>query len=90
VCPLREFYHTLCAEVGASTKKNAFCIFCRKSIVTSALVEGPGDVYIFVPSALIYVNRSSIKKTTSRRGPSKSLFKAISLHHDTSSNPRRN
>ena len=32
---------------GSTTKKNAFCSFCRKSYRdVGPLVEGPGDVYI--------------------------------------------
>ena len=32
---------------GGTTKKNAFCSFCRKSYRdVGPLVEGPGDVYI--------------------------------------------
>ncbi len=62
---------------GTSTsKKNAFCSFCRKSYRdVGPLVEGPGDVYIC--SECIELCQSILDQETRRRGPTKSLFNDI-------------
>src|SRR6476660_2298237 len=56
---------------GASTsKKNAFCSFCRKSYRdVGPLVEGPGDVYI--------CGQSILEQEQRRRGGTKPLFPRI-------------
>jgi ATP-dependent Clp protease ATP-binding subunit ClpX len=60
----------------SSTKKNAFCSFCRKSYRdVGPLVEGPGDVYIC--SECIELCQSILDQEQKRRGPSKSLFDDI-------------
>src|SRR3954464_6583898 len=57
---------------GASTtKKNAFCSFCRKSHRdVGPLVEGPGDVYIC--GECIDLCQSIIEQERKRRGSGKS------------------
>ncbi|MFG0253481.1 MAG: ATP-dependent Clp protease ATP-binding subunit ClpX [Rhodopirellula sp. JB053] len=61
---------------SASTKKNAFCSFCRKSYRdVGPLVEGPGDVYIC--AECIDLCQSILDQEQRRRGPSKSLFSEI-------------
>ncbi|EMI41190.1 ATP-dependent Clp protease ATP-binding subunit ClpX [Rhodopirellula sp. SWK7] len=61
---------------SASTKKNAFCSFCRKSYRdVGPLVEGPGDVYIC--AECIDLCQSILDQEQRRRGPSKSLFNEI-------------
>jgi len=58
---------------GSSTKKNAFCSFCRKSYRdVGPLVEGPGDVYIC--AECIDLCQSILEQEERRRGPSKQLF----------------
>ncbi|TWU07482.1 ATP-dependent Clp protease ATP-binding subunit ClpX [Stieleria varia] len=60
----------------SSTKKNAFCSFCRKSYRdVGPLVEGPGDVYIC--GECIELCQSILDQEQRRRGPSKSLFSDI-------------
>ncbi|MDA8745909.1 ATP-dependent Clp protease ATP-binding subunit ClpX [Rubripirellula amarantea] len=60
----------------SSTKKNAFCSFCRKSYRdVGPLVEGPGDVYIC--SECIELCQSILDQEERRRGPSKTLFNEI-------------
>ena len=61
---------------GSSTKKNAFCSFCRKSYRdVGPLVEGPGDVYIC--AECIDLCQSILEQEERRRGPSKQLFRDI-------------
>src|SRR6056297_2002727 len=60
----------------SSSKKNAFCSFCRKSYRdVGPLVEGPGDVYIC--GECIELCQSILDQEQRRRGPSKSLFNEI-------------
>ncbi len=60
----------------STTKKNAFCSFCRKSYRdVGPLVEGPGDVYIC--GECIELCQSILDQEQRRRGPSKSLFTDI-------------
>ncbi|MDZ4853041.1 MAG: ATP-dependent Clp protease ATP-binding subunit ClpX [Pirellulaceae bacterium] len=67
---------------GASTtKKNAFCSFCRKSYRdVGPLVEGPGDVYIC--GECIELCQSILDQETKRRGPTKKLFNEIPSPRD--------
>jgi ATP-dependent Clp protease ATP-binding subunit ClpX len=61
---------------GGTTKKNAFCSFCRKSYRdVGPLVEGPGDVYIC--GECIELCQSILDQEKRRRGTSKQLFTAI-------------
>ena len=61
---------------GGTTKKNAFCSFCRKSYRdVGPLVEGPGDVYIC--GECIDLCQSILEQEKRRRGTSKQLFTAI-------------
>ena len=62
---------------GASTtKKNAFCSFCRKSYRdVGPLVEGPGDVYIC--GECIELCQSILEQERRRRGSGKQLFNKI-------------
>jgi len=61
---------------GGTTKKNAFCSFCRKSYRdVGPLVEGPGDVYIC--GECIELCQSILEQEKRRRGTSKELFTAI-------------
>ncbi|MBC8872331.1 MAG: ATP-dependent Clp protease ATP-binding subunit ClpX [Planctomycetes bacterium] len=61
---------------GSTTKKNAFCSFCRKSYRdVGPLVEGPGDVYIC--GECIDLCQSILEQERQRRGPSKKLFNEI-------------
>jgi ATP-dependent Clp protease ATP-binding subunit ClpX len=61
---------------GGTTKKNAFCSFCRKSYRdVGPLVEGPGDVYICGES--IELCQSILDQEKRRRGTSKQLFSSI-------------
>ncbi len=58
---------------GGTTKKNAFCSFCRKSYRdVGPLVEGPGDVYIC--GECIELCQSILEQERRRRGTSKQLF----------------
>ena len=60
----------------SSTKKNAFCSFCRKSYRdVGPLVEGPGDVYIC--GECIELCQSILDQEQRRRGPVKQLFSRI-------------
>ncbi len=53
---------------AGTTKKNAFCSFCRKSYRdVGPLVEGPGDVYI-CGECIELCSRSSTKATPPRYG----------------------
>ena len=61
---------------GSTTKKNAFCSFCRKSYRdVGPLVEGPGDVYIC--GECIDLCQSILEQEQRRRGSSKQLFDDI-------------
>ena len=61
---------------GGTTKKNAFCSFCRKSYRdVGPLVEGPGDVYIC--GECIDLCQSILEQEQRRRGTSKQLFPEI-------------
>ena len=61
---------------ASSSKKNAFCSFCRKSYRdVGPLVEGPGDVYIC--GECIELCQSILDQEQRRRGPSKTLFDEI-------------
>ncbi len=61
---------------GSTTKKNAFCSFCRKSYRdVGPLVEGPGDVYIC--GECIELCQSILEQERRRRGTSKQLFTRV-------------
>ncbi len=61
---------------GGTTKKNAFCSFCRKSYRdVGPLVEGPGDVYIC--GECIELCQSILDQERKRRGTGKPLFNRI-------------
>ena len=61
---------------SGTTKKNAFCSFCRKSYRdVGPLVEGPGDVYIC--GECIELCQSILDQEQKRRGPAKHLFEEI-------------
>jgi ATP-dependent Clp protease ATP-binding subunit ClpX len=61
---------------GGTTKKNAFCSFCRKSYRdVGPLVEGPGDVYIC--GECIDLCQSILEQEQRRRGSTKQLFNEI-------------
>lgn len=61
---------------GSTTKKNAFCSFCRKSYRdVGPLVEGPGDVYIC--GDCIELCQSILDQERRRRGTSKQLFSQV-------------
>ncbi|HLA85284.1 MAG TPA: ATP-dependent Clp protease ATP-binding subunit ClpX [Thermoguttaceae bacterium] len=61
---------------GSTTKKNAFCSFCRKSYRdVGPLVEGPGDVYIC--GECIELCESILDQERRRRGTGKQLFSKI-------------
>src|SRR5271163_2004936 len=61
---------------SGTTKKNAFCSFCRKSYRdVGPLVEGPGDVYIC--GECIELCQSILEQERRRRGTSKPLFNKI-------------
>ncbi|MBL9125059.1 MAG: ATP-dependent Clp protease ATP-binding subunit ClpX [Planctomycetaceae bacterium] len=61
---------------GGTTKKNAFCSFCRKSYRdVGPLVEGPGDVYIC--GECIELCQSILEQERRRRGTTKQLFSKI-------------
>ena len=61
---------------GGTTKKNAFCSFCRKSYRdVGPLVEGPGDVYIC--GECIDLCHSILDQERKRRGSSKQLFTQV-------------
>src|SRR5260370_25123173 len=61
---------------GGTTKKNAFCSFCRKSYRdVGPLVEGPGDVYIC--GECIELCQSILDQERRRRGVPKTLFTDI-------------
>src|SRR5690348_12338430 len=61
---------------GGTTKKNAFCSFCRKSYRdVGPLVEGPGDVYIC--GECIELCSSILDQERRRRGTGKPIFNRI-------------
>ena len=61
---------------GGTTKKNAFCSFCRKSYRdVGPLVEGPGDVYIC--GECIELCQSILDQEKRRRGTSRPLFTKV-------------
>ncbi|MFP6658855.1 MAG: ATP-dependent Clp protease ATP-binding subunit ClpX [Pirellulales bacterium] len=61
---------------GSTTKKNAFCSFCRKSYRdVGPLVEGPGDVYIC--GDCIELCQSILDQEQRRRGATKPLFTQV-------------
>ncbi|MEM6470128.1 MAG: ATP-dependent Clp protease ATP-binding subunit ClpX [Planctomycetota bacterium] len=61
---------------SSTSKKNAFCSFCRKSYRdVGPLVEGPGDVYIC--AECIELCQSILEQEERRRGPGKQLFNDI-------------
>src|SRR3990172_1852296 len=61
---------------GGTTKKNAFCSFCRKSYRdVGPLVEGPGDVYIC--GGCIELCQSILHQERQRRGSRKQLFTRV-------------
>jgi len=61
---------------GGTTKKNAFCSFCRKSYRdVGPLVEGPGDVYIC--GECIDLCQSILEQERRRRGTSRQSFSKI-------------
>ena len=61
----------------STTKKNAFCSFCRKSYRdVGPLVEGPGDVYI-CGECIELVPKSILDQENRRRGTTKPLFNRI-------------
>jgi ATP-dependent Clp protease ATP-binding subunit ClpX len=63
-------------RTGGTTKKNAFCSFCRKSYRdVGPLVEGPGDVYIC--GECIELCQSILDQERRRRGTTKPLFSKI-------------
>jgi len=63
-------------RTGGTTKKNAFCSFCRKSYRdVGPLVEGPGDVYIC--GECIELCQSILEQERRRRGTTKQLFTRV-------------
>src|SRR5690606_12741741 len=61
---------------GSTSKKNAFCSFCRKSYRdVGPLVEGPGDVYIC--GECIELCQSILDQERRRRGTTKQLFTKV-------------
>ena len=64
---------TTTARRSGTTKKNAFCSFCRKSYRdVGPLVEGPGDVYIC--GECIELCQSILDQERKRRGNTQPLF----------------
>ena len=71
----RDFGNTGRRGAG-TTKKNAFCSFCRKSYRdVGPLVEGPGDVYIC--GECIDLCQSILEQERRRRGTSRPLFNKV-------------
>ena len=61
---------------GGTSKKNAFCSFCRKSYRdVGPLVEGPSDVYIC--GECIDLCQSILEQERRRRGSSKQIFTKV-------------
>ncbi len=74
--PSKETPSTSARRGSGTTKKNAFCSFCRKSYRdVGPLVEGPGDVYIC--GECIELCQSILDQEQRRRGPTKNLFTDI-------------
>ncbi len=72
---------------SGTTKKNAFCSFCRKSYRdVGPLVEGPGDVYIC--GECIDLCQSILEQERRRRGTSKPLFSKIPSPRNAGRAPR--
>jgi len=70
---------------GGTTKKNAFCSFCRKSYRdVGPLVEGPGDVYIC--GECIDLCQSILEQERRRRGTAKQPFQRIPRPREIVSN----
>ena len=66
---------------GGTTKRNAFCSFCRKSYRdVGPLVEGPGDVYIC--GECIDLCQSILEQERRRRGTNKRPFSKIPAPRD--------
>ncbi len=66
---------------GGTTKKNAFCSFCRKSYRdVGPLVEGPGDVYIC--GECIDLCQSILDQDRRRRGTGRETFSKIPTPRD--------
>ena len=66
---------------GGTTKKNAFCSFCRKSYRdVGPLVEGPGDVYIC--GECIDLCQSILEQERRRRGSGKEPFMKVPSPRD--------
>ena len=66
---------------SGTTKKNAFCSFCRKSYRdVGPLVEGPGDVYIC--GECIEVCQSILDQERRRRGSLASSYSRESLRRE--------
>ena len=64
------------ARRSGTTKKNAFCSFCRKSYRdVGPLVEGPGDVYIC--GECIELCQSILDQERKRRGHTQPLFSSV-------------
>jgi ATP-dependent Clp protease ATP-binding subunit ClpX len=75
----REF--TTGRRGGGTTKKNAFCSFCRKSYRdVGPLVEGPGDVYIC--GECIDLCQSILDQERRRRGTGKLPFSKVPTPRD--------
>ena len=69
---------------GGTTKKNAFCSFCRKSYRdVGPLVEGPGDVYIC--GECIELCQSILDQERKRRGTEQAALHATSPRRARSS-----
>jgi ATP-dependent Clp protease ATP-binding subunit ClpX len=61
---------------GSSTKRQAFCSFCRKSYrEVGPLVEGPGDVYIC--GECVELCQSILEQERRRRGVARSLIREV-------------
>ena len=68
---------------GSTTKKNAFCSFCRKSYRdVGPLVEGPEDVYIC--SDCIELCQSILDQEKRRRGSARQTSARSSSAHSRS------
>ncbi len=79
---------------GSTTKKNAFCSFCRKSYRdVGPLVEGPGDVYICgdcIELCQSILDRSGDEEERQNNFSRKSQLLARSLHISTSMSSAKN
>ena len=73
---------------GVTTKRNAFCSFCRKSYRdVGPLVEGPGDVYIC--GECIDLCQSILEQERRRRGTSKRPFSKIPAPREIVKRPKK-